>query len=246
MIKISGIYKITNTITGDFYIGSSRNIKLRYANHKSPSNWKKYPNIKLYKAMQKYGMDNFIIDIIEETFNLKEREQYYIDQLKPIYNNYRANGLDIERYKESCKRSSKAWYESHKDDNRYKRSAYYKEWYGLHQEERLGGTCTSTGKGFIVQLVTHHLRIALHADDNLCLVGQHRAIQILHHTADGIDQCRVVVSRSRCRQFGVVGAISVDVGDNLLIGAVHQSRNNTNVSRNGLRTRHKQDVTGIE
>ena len=27
MNKISGVYKITNTITGDFYIGSSKNIK---------------------------------------------------------------------------------------------------------------------------------------------------------------------------------------------------------------------------
>ena len=26
---ISGIYKITNTITGDFYIGSSKNIEKR-------------------------------------------------------------------------------------------------------------------------------------------------------------------------------------------------------------------------
>lgn len=27
--KISGVYKITNNITGDFYIGSSKNIKQR-------------------------------------------------------------------------------------------------------------------------------------------------------------------------------------------------------------------------
>ena len=26
-MKISGIYKITNTITGDFYIGSSKDVK---------------------------------------------------------------------------------------------------------------------------------------------------------------------------------------------------------------------------
>ena len=34
--------------------------------------------------------------------------------------------------------------------------------------------------------------IALHADDDLCLIGQHRAVHILHHAADGIDQRGVV------------------------------------------------------
>ena len=96
-MKISGVYKITNIITGDFYIGSSKNIKQRWASHKSPSAKKRYPNVKLYKAMAKYGLDNFTFEIIEKTDNLKEREQYYIEQLKPSYNNYRAKGQDIER-----------------------------------------------------------------------------------------------------------------------------------------------------
>ena len=29
MKKISGVYKITNTVTGDFYIGSSKDVKDR-------------------------------------------------------------------------------------------------------------------------------------------------------------------------------------------------------------------------
>ena len=33
MNKISAVYKITNTITGDFYIGSSKNVKKRWTNH---------------------------------------------------------------------------------------------------------------------------------------------------------------------------------------------------------------------
>ena len=39
MNKISGVYKITNNITGDCYIGSSSNIKQRWAAEKSPSTW---------------------------------------------------------------------------------------------------------------------------------------------------------------------------------------------------------------
>ena len=95
--KISGVYKITNNITGDFYIGSSCNIKQRWASHKRPSAQKRLPNSKLYKAMASYGLDNFTFEIIEKTDNLREREQYYIEQLKPSYNNNWAQGLDIER-----------------------------------------------------------------------------------------------------------------------------------------------------
>ena len=96
-MKIAGVYKITNNITGDFYIGSSKDIKLRWASHKRPSAQKRLPNSKLYKAMASYGLDNFTFEIIEKTDNLREREQYYIEQLKPSYNNNWAQGLDIER-----------------------------------------------------------------------------------------------------------------------------------------------------
>lgn len=42
--KISGVYKIENTLTGDFYIGSSTDVKRRWSYHKSPSSWKHLPN----------------------------------------------------------------------------------------------------------------------------------------------------------------------------------------------------------
>lgn len=60
MEKISAVYKITNTVTGDFYIGSSRNVKVRWTNHKCPSMRKKHPNSKMYQDMQKYGVEKLI------------------------------------------------------------------------------------------------------------------------------------------------------------------------------------------
>ena len=104
MNKISGVYKITNTVTNDCYIGSSINIKQRWIYHKCPSQWKEKPNKKLYIDFQQYGLDKFKFEILEKTYNLKEREQYYIDLLKPVYNNYRAKDLDIERRKEFQKK----------------------------------------------------------------------------------------------------------------------------------------------
>ena len=86
MNKISGVYKITNTITGEFYIGSSKDIKHRWNWHKSSAVHHKYPNSKMFKDMDEYGKDKFNFEIIEETTILREREQYWIDELKPTYN----------------------------------------------------------------------------------------------------------------------------------------------------------------
>lgn len=122
--KISGVYKITNTITSDFYIGSSRNIRSRWADHKSPSTWVSNPKRKLYQAFIKYGLDNFTFEIIEETDNLHEREQYWIDQLNPNYNDKRANGRDIERYK--------------KTKRIYQQSEKFKEYYRKYRQSEKG------------------------------------------------------------------------------------------------------------
>ena len=102
MQKICGIYKITNTITGDFYIGSSKNVKQRWASHKTPSYWNRYSNNQMYLDMQEYGKDKFVFEVLAEVEEekLKEAEQYFIETLKPTYNSNRANGWDTERYKE--------------------------------------------------------------------------------------------------------------------------------------------------
>lgn len=108
--KIAGVYKITNNITGDFYIGSSKNIKHRWATHKSLSVWKRYSKLRLYKDMAQYGLDNFIFEVLEETSSLREREQYWIDELKPSYNNLWAKGQNIERHIKTNRRCTKDYF----------------------------------------------------------------------------------------------------------------------------------------
>ena len=56
--------------------------------------------------MQKYGIDKFRFQILAPVMSeyLKQVEQEFIEMLKPMYNNYRANGLDVERQKESKKK----------------------------------------------------------------------------------------------------------------------------------------------
>ena len=107
--KISGIYKITNSVTGDFYIGSSKDVKHRWTCHKIPSTWNKCSNNPMYQDMQKYGLENFVFEILAEIEedSLKEAEQKFIETLKPTYNNRNANGIDIERQKETQKEYEK-------------------------------------------------------------------------------------------------------------------------------------------
>ena len=123
-MKICGIYKITNTVTGDFYIGSSKDVKERWTAHKRQSVWKNCPNNPMYLDMQNYGVDKFEMQIIAEVEpeELKEIEQQFIEKLKPTYNSNNAKGLDFERRKETCRKYSK---EYNKSD---KRKKYMKEY----------------------------------------------------------------------------------------------------------------------
>ena len=111
-MKISGVYKITNTITGDFYIGSSNDVKRRWVEHKKPSTWNSNPNKQLYQDMQKFGVNGFVFEVLEEVEaeKLKEKEQEFIETLNPTYNSNRANGWDIEKCKKSRKKAQNKYY----------------------------------------------------------------------------------------------------------------------------------------
>ena len=87
----SGIYCWTNLITDKIYIGSSISLGNRFSNYYSLAYLKKRVgkgSSIIYNSLLKYGYSNFKIDIIEycEPSILIEREQYYIDVLKPEYN----------------------------------------------------------------------------------------------------------------------------------------------------------------
>ena len=107
MEKIYIVYKFTNTVTGDFYIGR-QSIKKRCANHKYQPVWIVIPNDQMEQDIQKYGDENFDFEVLEvvEPEELKEVEQHYIETLKPTYNQMNEKGVDIERQKETHMKSS--------------------------------------------------------------------------------------------------------------------------------------------
>lgn len=75
-----GIYKITCVNNNKVYIGSSNNINLRWQSHKSRLRRGKH-NKNLLNSYNKYGIDSFIFEILEEcdVLDLLKREIYWAD-----------------------------------------------------------------------------------------------------------------------------------------------------------------------
>jgi len=99
------IYKIKNLINGDFYIGSTQNLNKRYYTHLNHIRTNKNTCVKLIRAVNKYGEENFSFEIIEKcnVEDLLNREQHYLDFLNPQYNISKKAGsnLGIKRTEET-------------------------------------------------------------------------------------------------------------------------------------------------
>ena len=91
------IYKITNILNDDFYIGSSCNFIKRYYTHINHIKTNKQSCTLLIRAVNKYGEENFKIEIIEECLNnqVLNREQFYLDTLSPKYNVSKIAGSNL-------------------------------------------------------------------------------------------------------------------------------------------------------
>jgi group I intron endonuclease len=84
----SGIYQIRNLLNNKIYIGKSKNLKKRKSRHFSELRNCYHRNKHIQNSFNKDGENNFVFEIKEfcEEDKLIEREQYYIDILKPEYN----------------------------------------------------------------------------------------------------------------------------------------------------------------
>lgn len=88
---MKNIYKITNILNNKIYIGQTKyDIKKRFLQHCSDRKREKCQNRCLYKAMNKYGIEKFRIELIEqcsEEIALK-REEYWIKFYNSFTNGY--------------------------------------------------------------------------------------------------------------------------------------------------------------
>lgn len=92
--NLCGVYSIENLINGKRYIGASRAVTSRFAEHLHRET-RIYPNRPFYKDIVKYGEENFLCVVLEECPKdcskeyLLEREQYWYDKLNHEYNVFR-------------------------------------------------------------------------------------------------------------------------------------------------------------
>lgn len=105
--KMVGIYSITNKVTGAVYIGQSSDIDRRWMEHKTP---KAKGNDLLHGDMQKYGIENFELTVLEECKpeELNKRELFYIKRDQPFYNTV---GKEVsEETKQNISEGTKRWW----------------------------------------------------------------------------------------------------------------------------------------
>lgn len=80
--KITGVYKITNPDLGLCYIGQAVDVKSRWRDHQKHGLGIDTPSgNKLYAAMERYGLEAFTFELVEEcaAAELNEKEKYYIE-----------------------------------------------------------------------------------------------------------------------------------------------------------------------
>jgi group I intron endonuclease len=87
----SGISRLVNLISGKSYVGSAINLNNRFRFYYCLSCIKRVvgkESSAIYSALLKYGYSNFKLDILEycDKKYIINREQYFIDILKPEYN----------------------------------------------------------------------------------------------------------------------------------------------------------------
>lgn len=102
------IYKITNNITDESYIGQTVNsLEERFRHHKQGTRQPKYKMTKLQQAMDLYGKPAFSTELVEDGIEdietLSEREKYYI-KLYNTQNEYNSTAGGESRLRTTEKR----------------------------------------------------------------------------------------------------------------------------------------------
>lgn len=111
----SGIYKIICLKTGKIYIGKSVNIEVRFRKHRYDLKIGKHGNPYIQRSFNKYGIENFKMEIIERCSKefLFDREYFWITKFKSYDEKI---GFNILKEKDYGKSMIERW-----DDPSYKK-----------------------------------------------------------------------------------------------------------------------------
>ena len=99
------IYIIKNNCNNKVYVGqTSTSMEHRWKDHIKSAKGNFEPSMILYKAMRKYGIENFYVELVEDSITgtdaLNDREKYWIEQ----YDSLLPNGYNVREGGEDCGR----------------------------------------------------------------------------------------------------------------------------------------------
>ncbi|MCA2656636.1 MAG: GIY-YIG nuclease family protein [Chitinophagaceae bacterium] len=175
------IYKITNNINNNFYIGSTNNLIKRYYTHINHMRLGKNTCPKLIRAVSKYGENNFKFEIVCEcpTDKIIETEQKYIDNLKPHYNVAKIAGsnLGIKRtdevkLKKSVSQKQKWKNKTYREEHLKNLSKNWKagtnHWAAKLTEEQVIEIKKQLANGIIPKQVSDNLNVSYYSVKDIC------------------------------------------------------------------------------
>ena len=139
--KNCGIYKITNTVDGKFYIGSSCNITKRMCFHRSLLIRDKHYNRHLQSAWNKYGAQAFTFEtvLLCDIETKLYFEQVFIDVLCPAYNFAKGALATMQGYKhteETRRKVSEASKGTHRSEETKRKMSEARKGKPLSEETR--------------------------------------------------------------------------------------------------------------
>lgn len=90
------VYQITNLINNKKYFGSTNDTDRRWREHKSNSNNLNSHayNYPLQQAFRKYGIENFIFEVLPQVFNTRYEAEEYEQEMIIKYDTYGHNGYN--------------------------------------------------------------------------------------------------------------------------------------------------------
>lgn len=207
---IIGVYRISNILSGRYYIGYSTNINRRFTNHRSKLKQNCHDNIFLQRAYNLDGEDKFkyeILHICNTEDEAKEIELKYLTDLSIrniIYNlNYNNSGGDLltnhpdkEAIREKILKSQKETLSKMTSEERSKKYGKFGEKNGMygktHTEEvrekiseiNKGRICPNKGK-----LASEETKQKLSENAKL-RIGKKNPFFGKHHTEETIQKIR--------------------------------------------------------
>lgn len=132
--SVPGVYLLRNMATFDMYVGSTNNLSQRKRTHFYDLRHNRYTNPPMQESYNQYGEDVFdflILEFVDNKSELINREQWWIDHIKPTFNINLIAGnvipLSAKTSKANKKRSEavkKLW----KDPDYYKRCLPSNNW----------------------------------------------------------------------------------------------------------------------